>query len=86
MSALAADSQQLDAFRSRLDSSVPRGSCDLIVDDGLHSWEGQQNTLLALWPYLRRGGYYFVEDVFWTWTCAAAHSATAPPPPLCALH
>ena len=77
VSALAADTQQLDAFRSKLDSSVPRGSCDIIVDDGLHTWEGQQKTLLALWPYLRRGGYYFVEDVFWTWTYAATHDVTA---------
>ena len=36
---------------------------DVIIDDGLHSWEAQQQTLVNMWPSLREGGYYFIEDV-----------------------
>ena len=43
-------------------AQISNGSCDIIIDDGLHTWEGQQNTLVTMWPYLRPGGYYFVED------------------------
>ena len=38
---------------------------DVIIDDGLHTWSGQQRTLTNLWPLLRPGGYYFIEDVVW---------------------
>ena len=36
---------------------------DLIIDDGDHVWVAQQRTLLNMWPFLRPGGYYFIEDV-----------------------
>ena len=36
---------------------------DVIIDDGLHTWAGQQATLLTLWPLVREGGFYFIEDV-----------------------
>jgi hypothetical protein len=35
---------------------------DLIIDDGDH--ERQFQTLIALWPKLRRGGIYVIEDVY----------------------
>jgi SAM-dependent methyltransferase len=38
---------------------------DVIIDDGLHTWIGQQKTLVSLWPLLRPGGFYFIEDVLW---------------------
>ena len=38
---------------------------DVIIDDGLHTWSGQQATLLNLWPLVRPGGFYFIEDVVW---------------------
>ena len=38
---------------------------DVIIDDGLHTWSGQQATLRNLWPLLREGGFYFIEDVVW---------------------
>ena len=53
-----------EALRDLRDS-VPLGSVDVIVDDGLHTWEGQQRTVVSLWPFLRYGGYYFIEDVQW---------------------
>ena len=60
--AIAGDTQNPNSMRKTLDAVVPRG-VDIIIDDGLHTWEGQQQTLVAMWPYLRRS-YYFIEDVF----------------------
>ena len=39
------------------------GSMDVIVDDGDHRAAGNQRTLNALWPYLRPGGIYCIEDI-----------------------
>lgn len=40
-------------------------SLDVIIDDADHHWECQERTLLVLWPFLRPGGYYIIEDVEW---------------------
>ena len=39
------------------------GGVDLIVDDGSHEARHQQMTMKALWPVLRVGGAYVVEDL-----------------------
>ncbi len=39
------------------------GPFDIIVEDGSHMWEHQITTLRALFPFLRNGGYYIVEDL-----------------------
>ena len=36
---------------------------DLIIDDGSHRFLDQQATLHVLWPRVRPGGFYIVEDV-----------------------
>lgn len=38
------------------------GPFDIIVDDGSHVSTDQILSLLALWPFLNKGGYYCVED------------------------
>ena len=58
---LLAGSSQLSATIERF--GLARHSQDLIVDDGDHSPPGQERTLLALWPYVRTGGYYVIEDI-----------------------
>lgn len=40
-----------------------RGGVDLIVDDGSHEARHQQMTMKALWPCLRVGGAYVIEDL-----------------------
>ena len=40
-----------------------RGGVDLIVDDGSHIAAHQQQTMKALWPVLRVGGAYVIEDL-----------------------
>ncbi len=39
------------------------GSFDLVLDDGSHQFDDQRDTLLALWPHVKPGGIYVVEDV-----------------------
>ena len=49
---------------SRDDSCVEKlGSYDLIVDDGHHSLDAQRSTLKTLWPFVKPGGLYVIEDV-----------------------
>ena len=40
------------------------GPYDLIVDDGGHSRRQMINSLVGLFPYLKSGGVYAVEDLF----------------------
>jgi len=41
------------------------GPYDIIVDDGGHSRKMQINSLIALWPSVKkRGGIYIIEDIF----------------------
>jgi hypothetical protein len=41
------------------------GPQDLIVDDGSHAPFHQQLTLCSLFPILKPGGLYFIEDLNW---------------------
>jgi len=41
------------------------GPFDLIVDDGAHLSDAQQLSFFALFPALRPGGLYFIEDLHW---------------------
>ena len=43
--------------------AVAHGPFDLIVEDGSHLWEHQVTSLRALFPFLRNGGHYIVEDL-----------------------
>jgi len=38
-------------------------SMDVIIDDGPHSSGPNERILVSMWPYLKPGGYYCVEDV-----------------------
>jgi len=40
---------------------------DLIVDDGLHTEQGQLNTLANTFPRLKTGGLYILEDIMWNY-------------------
>ncbi len=39
------------------------GPIDLVVDDGSHRYTEQQGTLTYLWPHLKPGGVYIMEDI-----------------------
>ena len=41
------------------------GVLDLVVDDGGHTRKQQINSLIGLWPFIRKnGGIYIIEDIF----------------------
>jgi hypothetical protein len=39
------------------------GPFDLVVEDGSHMWEHQITSLRALFPFIKNGGHYIVEDL-----------------------
>jgi hypothetical protein len=40
------------------------GGLDVIIDDGLHTPEANGYTFLNLYPHLKKGGVYYIEDVW----------------------
>lgn len=38
---------------------------DIVIDDGYHASKHQQISLLHLWPLVRSGGCYIIEDLHW---------------------
>ena len=42
---------------------MKHGPFDIIIEDGSHMWEHQITTLRTLFPFLRNGGTYIVEDL-----------------------
>ena len=50
--------EQLGAFLAKYP-----GPYDIVLDDGGHSMEQQQVSLGFLFPHVRPGGYYVIEDV-----------------------
>jgi len=51
------DSKDLKRF------GIAHGTMDIVIDDGDHSPAGQERTLLTLWPIVKPGGYYIIEDM-----------------------
>ena len=54
--------ENLACARYAIQKVHPQG-VDLIVDDGSHEAMHQQMTMKALWPTLRVGGCYIIEDL-----------------------
>jgi hypothetical protein len=42
----------------------PDQSFDIVIDDGWHWEEAQLATLKNLWPLVKPGGYYIIEDIY----------------------
>jgi len=51
------DKENMDKILSNI------GKFDLIIDDGLHTLEANLSTLEIVFPYLKDGCYYVIEDV-----------------------
>ncbi len=43
--------------------AVKHGPFDIIIEDGSHMWEHQITTLRTLFPFVKDGGIYVVEDL-----------------------
>lgn len=54
------DENSLRALRKKLDDAP----FDVIIDDGSHVPDHQQMTIGVLFPLLRSGGLYFIEDLY----------------------
>jgi hypothetical protein len=50
-------------FHVRAWSQLTKLTFDIIVDDGSHWDHHQLATLKHLWPFVKPGGYYVIEDV-----------------------
>jgi len=51
------DVKFLDSVMSKI------GELDMVCDDGGHSMEQQINSFIKIWPYVKPGGVYLVEDL-----------------------
>ena len=50
---------------SRAGEMLPPGTLyDIIIDDGAHMYDAINISLGTLFPYLKSGGYYIIEDIF----------------------
>merc|ERR1740139_1837828 len=54
----ASKPEQLEKLGGKLPKSL-----DIVIDDGSHRYLDQEETLHTLWPRLREGGFYVIEDV-----------------------
>lgn len=50
-------------LQNLVDLGVKHGPFDIIVEDGSHLWEHQITSLRALFPFLKDGGFYIIEDL-----------------------
>jgi len=50
-------------IQNLIDLGVKRGPFDIVIDDGSHLWEHQITTLRMLFPFVKPGGFYVVEDL-----------------------
>ena len=63
-----------------VDRALGDQSFDLIVDDGSHVADHQSATLRHVYPYLRPGGIYVIEDIPLVCHWAVARQCSAPAP------
>jgi hypothetical protein len=54
---------QLDQTALRELSAQVGGGLDIIIDDGLHTFEANINTFVGLFHCLKSGGIYVIEDI-----------------------
>ncbi len=43
--------------------ALKHGPFDIVVEDGSHMWEHQTTSLRTLFPFVKNGGFYIVEDL-----------------------
>lgn len=60
---LKSDSTNI-AVRDQIKKTWPRIRFDVIIDDGLHTPSANAKTLHNLYPLLKKGGRFYIEDVW----------------------
>jgi trans-aconitate methyltransferase len=53
----------LDQSDPTIANLFPPESLDIIIDDAIHLFEPQKAAVQSLWPALKEGGWYFIEDI-----------------------
>lgn len=59
------DQADREALAAILASTGLTGSLDLVIDDASHRYDATRQSLTVLFPHLRPGGRYVIED--WAW-------------------
>jgi hypothetical protein len=62
ISTFVADQGSVRSLRALLRAAKVR-SFDLILDDGSHQVDDMRVSLRTLWPHVRQGGTYIIEDI-----------------------
>ena len=58
-----ANQDSKESLKNAISNDIALNSVDIIIDDGGHFSTQQRNTLEVLWPYLKSGGVFIVEDI-----------------------
>lgn len=58
--------QKNKEFLKKIISTEFRGPLDIVFDDGSHFYEETKISFLTLFPHIRPGGMYVIED--WSWS------------------
>lgn len=62
ISTIRADLYDTEELVACVEKQVYAGSVNVIIDDGPHTMDQQLSCMAALWPFLRTGGLYCIED------------------------
>jgi hypothetical protein len=65
--------QERPGTRAAAQANFPNG-IDLIVDDASHAYENTAATFVQLFPLLKTGGFYVIED--WGWAHRAGYQVS----------
>jgi len=75
------DQESIQKFLEYFANMTDNSGFDLIIDDGLHTPESNLRLLNSLFPLVRQGGFYVIEDIpvawkgFWSAIASSIHSA-----------
>lgn len=56
------------------DLAIRCGPFDVIIDDGDNERIAQLQAFKILWPYLKKGGFYLIENTATSYTCGVCYS------------
>jgi 8-demethyl-8-alpha-L-rhamnosyltetracenomycin-C 2'-O-methyltransferase len=57
------DQSDAASLQSLVVNDMRASDIDIIIDDGSHKLAHQRTTFKTLWPYVRKGGIYIIEDI-----------------------